>query len=209
MTTPQEHLVAIRALVEPYARTEPDADPKEPWAAGKQTYRSRLCAVADYACKHWAGDFLEVGCYGGDTTIRLAGIAKAHGRRVLAVDNWRPGTEYALDTEVYPSFLKTIAPWRDVIDVLEADCHLPETRAAILARGPFAFVFVDDGHEDAEQLFDNVTGLMASRGVCVVDDVFMPSTRRTIDEARVVVPGWSAALYVDRASEAYMVREGA
>jgi hypothetical protein len=60
---------------------------------GAVRQRDRLSWVAEWRARTYPGDFVEIGAYMGETTVRLAQVAQAYGRRVIVVDPWQVGTQ--------------------------------------------------------------------------------------------------------------------
>lgn len=133
---------------------------------GSVYQRERLQALADAVCAHVAGDLLEIGCLNGSTTVLLAEVAAKHGRRVLAVDPWKIGTQNCKGGE-YEIFCETTARLSSHIDVVRKSSQDPEAIAAIRGR-PLAFAFVDGLHEYAACLLD--IRACAHAGIIAVDD---------------------------------------
>jgi predicted O-methyltransferase YrrM len=141
MTTDQLLLI-LGAFVQP----ELDGIAHESAQSRGSTYlRERLTIVAERMARDQAGDLLEIGCLNGSTTVRLAQVARLHGRRVIAVDPWEPGTQNCTGAE-YGQFLTAIAPYADIVDVVRKDSRDPDAIAYIKAR-PLCFAFVDGLHE--------------------------------------------------------------
>ncbi|HWR70502.1 MAG TPA: hypothetical protein VN415_05540, partial [Dehalococcoidia bacterium] len=56
-------------------------------------YENLIRFIEDRALQHLDGDIIEVGAYMGGGTVKLAGFAKKHGKKVFAVDTFDPGVD--------------------------------------------------------------------------------------------------------------------
>ncbi len=150
----------FRCIVTDLSRYEPEEiDP--PWMARYQSDRIR--EVANLCAGEWPGDFIEIGCYTGGTTMELAKVAGKHGRRVVAVDPWEE------DPAIYENFIERTAQHADIIDVIRLPSQNEEAIAQIKAR-PLCFAFVDGLHE-YEPLLSDIRAVAHCTGVITVDDV--------------------------------------
>lgn len=133
-----------------------------PWGLGTQQ-SDRLRAVASECALFWEGDFVEIGCCAGNTTLQLARVARRFGRRVLAVDPW------AEDEAVYERFVENTRECSDIIDVVRLPSQNEQAIEQIKARS-LCFAFVDGLHTHEALLSDIVT-VGHCKGVVAVDDV--------------------------------------
>lgn len=140
---------------------------EEYWAHGGEQQRERLERVADWCAASTPGYLVEIGCYTGGMTIRLAKIAKRYGRRVIAVDPWEPGTQDCKGGE-YEEFLKNIEPYQDVVDVIRLPSQHEQAQAVMKER-TLCFAYVDGLHTYEAALPDILS--TAHAGVIAVDDV--------------------------------------
>ena len=105
------------------------------------------------------GDFLEIGCFLGGGTAKLAKLAASVGKQVWVVDIFDPSFDLTPNlsgdrmADIYQSFLKgrtqeeifrqATAPWSSVIHILKQD--------SMKVRFPqglrFAFAFIDGNHD--------------------------------------------------------------
>jgi Methyltransferase domain len=135
---------------------------------GSVWQRDRLSRVARLCAERFAGDFVEIGAFLGETTVRLAQVAQACGRRVLVVDPWEAGTQNCTGVE-YDLFLKNTAPYRDVIDVVRASSQDYDAMIPVRQR-PLSFAYVDGLHTDGACLSDILT-VRHTAGIVAVDDL--------------------------------------
>lgn len=140
---------------------------KEYWVHGGEQQRERLERVADWCAAMMPGDLVEIGCYTGGTTVRLAKVARRYGRRVLAVDPWQSGVQECKDGD-YERFLENIKPYQDVVDVLRLPSQHERVQAATKDRG-LCFAFVDGLHTCEAALGDILS--VAHAQVIAVDDM--------------------------------------
>jgi cephalosporin hydroxylase len=133
-----------------------------PHGLGKQQGQ-RLKAVANLCVVTWPGDLIEIGCYTGGTTRLLARVARAHGRRVIAVDPW------ADDEAVCEKFLENIAGYWRMMDIIHSRSQEPQVIEQIKAC-PLCFAYVDGLHTH-DGLLSDIRAVGHCAGVIVVDDV--------------------------------------
>lgn len=195
----------VMATMTEWAKKEPFDEPL-PWSRGKLFYRDRIALAARKACESVAGDILEIGCYGGSTSVRLAEVARACGRRVLCIDNWPSGTSYMLREEAFPGFKKAVEPYKDVLDWADIDAHSPEGLALIRSR-QWAFVFVDDGHDYADVIAELRAAMPVTNGILACDDIFVPDERKAMEDAVNEMPGWDLE-FIPNTSEGWIIKKG-
>lgn len=194
-------MLTLARLVE-YASGEPNNPDEPPWVRGSHQQRQRIEAIVAEFIPLRSGDLLEIGCYLGATSLRLARLAQEHGRRFLAIDSWSPTSTYDLE-DAFKVFTKSMAPYAGVVDVLRQDAHGAEARAAIAARR-FAFVFLDNGHayEDVKAELDAV--LPMTDGLVAVDDMQLVDVRNAVRDALAANPRWTM-LHAAPCREAWLV----
>lgn len=141
---------------------------------------ARIASVAEYCAKGWPGDFIEIGCFLGGTTVKLAEVAKKYNRRMIALDPWQLGTQNCHGGE-YETFLKTTEQYRDVIDIVRSDSLLPETIAQIKNK-QLCFAFVDGLHTYEACLQDIQTVAHCSGIIAVDDTTWSPDVVRAFRE---------------------------
>ncbi len=139
-----------------------------PYMRGSMQQRERIVRVAEYCARRQPGDFLEIGCYVGETTKILAEIARKYHRRVIAVDPWEPGTQNCVGWE-YNAFLQKVEPYADIVDIVRASSLNRETIALIKERA-LCFAFIDGLHTYSACLSDIQT-VAHCQGIIVVDDI--------------------------------------
>jgi len=138
---------------------------------GGRLFRERVEVVARAAAEQHPGDLLEIGARVGLTTVRLARIAREHGRRVLVVDPWEQGTQDCRGWE-YGKFVERMEPWKDVLDVVRRRSDHADALEAI--KRDLCFALVDGLHTDKAALAD-----MRACGhawVVCVDDIIGPES---------------------------------
>ncbi len=139
-----------------------------PYKYGGAQYRERIAEVATYCAERWPGDFLEIGCFCGETTRCLSEVAGRFNRRVIAVDPWTTGTQNCSGRE-YEQFLKNIDPYRDRVDIVRRSSLDAETLRIVQQRA-LAFALVDGLHTYAAALSD-IRMVEHCTGFIAVDDV--------------------------------------
>lgn len=132
-------LIELLRLLAPYVEIERGG------SDGSIQQRERLYEVAEFMVKRVEGDFVEIGCLHGSTTVLFAQVAQRFDRRVLAIDPWQIGTQNCEGGE-YEIFLRTIKPYANIVDVVRESSAAPEV-VARLKRTEIAFAFVDGLHE--------------------------------------------------------------
>ena len=142
------------------------------WVNGSIQQRDRIAAIADYAARRWAGDFIEIGCLHGGTTRRLASVARLHGRRIVCVDPWPSkcpiaGTDYGKDP--FATFKAAMLDWWDLLDIIKASSMDAATIAAVKTR-PLCFAFVDGLHT-YEAAASDIATVAHCIGIIAVDDI--------------------------------------
>lgn len=138
------------------------------WSAGAKQIRERLCAIADLCASHFAGDFVEIGCSVGKTTLALAEVAYKHDRRVIAVDPWEPGTQNCKGGE-YKEFKERTLPYESIIDVVRERSQ-GDVAVQYVNERDLCFAFVDGLHTRSAARKDLKT-VSHCKGVIVVDDI--------------------------------------
>jgi SAM-dependent methyltransferase len=107
------------------------------------------------------GDFLEIGCFLGGGTAKLAKIAAAAGKRVFVIDLFDPSFDITANlggermADLYRRFLcgmtqeevfrRVTAPWAHAIHVIRQD----SMKVQFPADFQLAFAFVDGNHNPA------------------------------------------------------------
>lgn len=169
----------VRAIVEGLVDKEPESFTWEaPWSHGTIQHTARVMAVAEYASR-FPGDFCEIGCMAGATTSGLGAIAKAAGKRVIAIDPWETGTQNCEGWE-YEAFLENTAQVADVIDVLRATSQSREAVGMVLAR-TLCFAFVDGSHE-YEDCRSDIMLVSQAPIVCVDDWLWSAAVKMAFEE---------------------------
>jgi len=108
-----------------------------------------------------AGDFLEIGCFLGGGTAKLAKIAASAGKRVFVIDLFDPSFDVTANlsgermADLYHRFLggltqeevfrRVTAPWAHAIQVIRQD----SMKVQFPAEFKLAFAFVDGNHDPA------------------------------------------------------------
>lgn len=148
-------------------------------------------------------DIVEIGCLNGSTTQLLAATAHQFGRKVIAIDPWKVGTQNCAGGE-YDNFCKAIEPFKNSVEVVRLRSDDP----AVLPHIPknLALAFVDGLHEYETALQDIL--MVQHAEVVVVDDItWSAELRRAVEEAcfqtrygRRLTP-----LFVSNYREAYLI----
>lgn len=128
----------------------------------------RLSKIADYCAQKYKGDFIEIGCYIGETTKHFCELAKKYHRRVVAVDPWEAGSQNC-DGWEYNRFMENMKPYLTVLDVVRASSLNKKTMNLIKSR-KFCFAFVDGLHTFSACLSDILT-VSHTFGIIAVDDI--------------------------------------
>jgi|YNPNPStandDraft_1061719.scaffolds.fasta_scaffold43130_2 predicted O-methyltransferase YrrM len=139
-----------------------------PHMHGSNQQRQRVAEIAEMCARRHPGDFVEIGAYLGETTNRLAEVARKHHRRVIAVDPWEPGTQNCEGWE-YEAFLQNIEPYADIVEVVRAS-SLDKSTKALISERALCFAFVDGLHT-YEACLSDIRTVAHTRGIIVVDDV--------------------------------------
>lgn len=158
---------AIEAIIARLVDLEPESFEWEaPWSHGTIQHSERVFAVAQYAIR-FPGDLCEIGCMIGTMTARLGAIAKAHDRRVIAIDPWQKGAQNCEGWE-YEAFLDNTEVVKDAIEVIRATSQSREAARRVQPRA-LCFGFVDGSHEYPDCYSDIM--LLAHAPIVCVDDV--------------------------------------
>lgn len=178
---------------------------------GGEQQTERIATIADWIATSHPGHFAEIGCYAGKTTVALAKVAEKHElepgviRRVVAIDPFPAGTEYRLQEEIKPVFLKAMAPW-PAIEFWEVAGESDAARELLSSRN-FAFVFCDAGkdHEDVRKQIGNA--MQRCTGAIAIDDAYSNSVLRAADEMARESEGQWTHLRISSLRETWLVRE--
>lgn len=161
------NLEKLLLLLNAWKQPELDGVARESVQSAGSTYlRERLTIIAERACRDFPGDLVEIGCLNGSTTVRLAEVAKEHGRKVIAIDPYKEGTQNCTGAEL-PRFLDAIAPYKDVVEFLRSDSRSPFVYNYLVGR-QLAMAFVDGLHEYQACLSD--IHFVHHAALIVVDD---------------------------------------
>lgn len=149
-------------------------------------------------CLEVEGDFVEMGCYKGDTSLLLADILKGFGKRLWIYDsfeglpektksdqsvlgeNFKGGELYVTKREVKQRFLKAGLPVSVIKKAWFADLTAEDLPEKI------AFAFLDgDFYESIWDSLRLVVPKMTKNGVLIVHDYTnpaLPGVRKAVDE---------------------------
>ena len=134
------------------------------------TYEAEKATLLQFIPDRSGHYVIEIGGFQGATTVRLAEAASRVGKHLVVVDPWNG--YYSADEQIYQSFLRNIAPWRQFITVLRTT-----SQDAVLPQEAFqnaCLVFVDGDH-DGEAPYDDMVKFwpyVAPGGVLAVHDYF-------------------------------------
>lgn len=177
-------------------------------ATGAQTghvhQKARIDLLARRCCEQGAGDLCEIGCYTGDTSMVLAKVARDYGRKLVCIDDFRPGTEYRLDTEIMPIFLENTAAFSDVVIFSRVDAH-STVGIRVIQQHRYCCAFSDDGHDYDDHFSEMMTLLPVTDGLIIADDSYLPWVAKAIDDTVARYPGWSV-LKNERLAESYVLK---
>ena len=136
--------------------------------SGSYQNRPRLKRVAEYCVRNWLGDIVEIGLGHGRTTKIFAEIARAHNRRVIAVDAFSVmGTAWGND--YFETFLRTVKSWQDDIDLIKTSSLDPET-IRVIGERDLCFAYVDGLHI-YEACRTDIQTVGHCKGIIAVDDI--------------------------------------
>jgi predicted O-methyltransferase YrrM len=147
---------------------EEKIDSPQKFNRGSLNQRERITRVAEYCVQTWLGDLIEIGCFRGETTKRLAEVAQKYNRRLIAIDPWEIGTQNCNGGE-YEAFLKNIEPYKASVDVVRSS-SLDEKIITLIKRRELCFAFVDGLHTYDGCLSDIKT-VAHCQGIIAVDDL--------------------------------------
>lgn len=148
--------------------------------------RTRWIKAARAAVEAGPGDIVEIGAMEGDSTVEFCKIAEEHGRRVLVVDPWTPGTQNCQGHE-HEMFMHRTERWRES-DILRIARHTSQYIPVIeaLIDRNWAFALVDGLHKYGEVLGD-IMAVRRARIICV-DDLNMSEVDRAFGQATALLP---------------------
>lgn len=170
-------------------------------ARGSLHQRERLASVAEYCIKGWGGDLLEIGCFLGETTRKLAEVAKKYNRRIIALDPWELGTQNCQGGE-YETFLKNIEPYKDVVDIIRLS-SLDEKAIAMVKSRQLCFAYVDGLHTYDACLKDIETVAHCQSIIAVDDLLWCADVERAFQKGAEVIG--RSKLHLPLCREGYLV----
>lgn len=169
---------------------------------GEIQQRERIQAVAEFVALEHAGDFVEIGCLHGSTTVLLADVARRFGRRVLAIDPFELGTQNCFGGE-FEIFMRTIEPYADVIDFYRLRSDDPHVIQE-LARREIALAFVDGLHT-----YDTCLGDIKSVGhatvIAVDDTLWSAEVRKAFEDGAALLRESESGLVLPQFRESWIV----
>ena len=172
---------------------------------GSVLQRDRIEHMAEMCCLRGPGDLIEIGCYVGGTSSRLAMIARKYQRKLVCVDNWKGGDSYHLD-QMGEMFTRDMQSFLDVLIVLKGDAHEQSIIDQIKLR-QYCFAFSDDGHEYEYHLSELNTLMPIVSDLIMVDDIYLPDVRRAIADSIQAHAGWNE--HTDtRLRESWLIKNG-
>lgn len=136
------------------------------WYGGR-LQRERVAALADLSLGRHPGDIVEIGACQGICTALLAAVAAKHGRRVVVIDPWIPGTQDCEGRE-YEEFRENTAAFTEHIDVIREPSMAPVVFEQLRDR-PVAFSFVDGLHT-FDACWSDFLLVRSTAGLVVADD---------------------------------------
>jgi predicted O-methyltransferase YrrM len=137
------------------------------WYGGRRQ-RERVAALAEWCLLHHEGDILEIGACQGICTRLLAEVAKRHGRKVVVIDPWIPGTQDCQGEQELKDFKRNTDGFREHIDVIRDSSMAPAVFEQLKDRS-IAFSFVDGLHT-FEACWSDFLLVRKTSGLVVADD---------------------------------------
>jgi len=141
---------------------------------GRRYCRERVQACAAWSAQNYDGDFIEIGALYGETTVKLAEIAKKYNRKVIVIDPWSEATEafdgtldYIQGNE-YDIWRENTKEYSDIIEVYRTSSHDPKL-SEILKERELCFAWVDGSH--TAHALRNDLNLVKHTAVIGVDDI--------------------------------------
>lgn len=187
-------------ILEVLERAHPDHEASR-WGG---RFRDRIEQYARKAAKKFPGDLIEIGCYAGDTTLRIIKVAQEFGRKVICVDNWLPNTGYELD-KVELVFRKQVEQYKDFVTIIKGDAHIEEIMKQIKQHN-YCFALSDDGHSYNDHKTELDTLIPITNGLIAVDDVYLPEVRQAIADSLKQFPQWGV-IYGVEMREAWLFKK--
>ena len=184
-------------------REKESSHPNSILELGSVYQRDRIEAVAEFCCQEMSGDLIEIGCYAGGTSTRLAKVARKYNRKLICIDNWRDGTDYDLPG-IKKIFQKDMKEFSDVTIIVEGDAH-DEAVIRLIKEFTYCFAFSDDGHSYQEHLCELTCLLPITNGLVFVDDIYLPKVRKAIADSITINPGW-VELYCPEFRESWLFK---
>jgi hypothetical protein len=161
MTMKQRFLTDLTSAINSYSEKETREN------EGSTQQRDRLAAVARLCCTFFDGDIVEIGCFRGLTTARLAQVARGYHRHVIAIDPWEVGTQNC-DGGEFIDFTRNTEKFMDIIEVYRYRSDAPEVKE-ILKDRKVCMAFVDGLHTYGA--CRNDIELVSAARLVVVDDI--------------------------------------
>jgi predicted O-methyltransferase YrrM len=159
----------LSAVLHSTTSKEPGSRNLPRWTLGSIQQRERLVLAAELCARRYSDDFIEIGAYKGETTLKLAEVARKYSnRRVIVVDPWKPGIGPTKGGE-YKTFLKNIEPYADIVDVIRGS-SLDKNIISLIKQRSLSFAFIDGLHTYAACLSDILT-VSHTLGFIAVDDI--------------------------------------
>jgi len=140
---------------------------------GRRYCRERIQRCAEWAAQNYDGDFIEIGALHGETTVKLAEIAKKYNRKVIVIDPWSEATEAFdgvnyIQGDEYDIWRENTKEYSAIIEVYRTSSHDPKL-PEILKEKELCFAWVDGSH--TTQALRNDLNLVKHSAVIGVDDI--------------------------------------
>jgi len=140
---------------------------------GRKYSRERVQRCAEWSARNYDGDFVEIGAWHGETTVKLAEIAKKYNRKVIVIDPWSEATEAFdgadyIQGDEYDIWCENTKEYSDIIEVYRTSSHDPKL-PEILKEKELCFAWVDGSH--TAQALTNDLNLVKHSAVIGVDDI--------------------------------------
>jgi cephalosporin hydroxylase len=124
-------------------------------------YENLVRFIRRQALLELEGDLIEIGAYMGGGTVKLARLARQHGKKLYVIDTFDPASDKAISksvvraTEVYQAFLEGRSMWevyreatrrfRNVITIIEDSRKVmfDEERKTLFREASLGFMIID------------------------------------------------------------------
>jgi len=158
---------SARAVLEDYSEAETNHTCTDRHLYGGYRQRERVAALADWTLSEFEGDLVEIGACQGLCSRMLAEVAARHGRKLIVIDPWVPGTQDC-EGEEYEAFLRNTSEFKKHLEVIREPSSAPVVFEKMRDR-PLAFVFVDGLHT-FDACWSDFNLVRNVNGIVIADD---------------------------------------